>query len=257
MMEPPPWRDRYRGGGGRRDVFEVGIESNIAHDLYRLQMYSRMYEVQLAYEFSRRYTRTVDPRRVVEYAQRLIGTTLNGWYEAQVDPRAGREMAQALVPHWQRLIQHQMERFEYESARHDNRFYFSGINHPQSWGEAEDPKAKERARQLLMRNLDDGQLKSFKKDGWFNVTGADGVRYKVSTARSFNVEAEDGTAYCGQLTNTPVEDQMLAQKLLLQSDPKEFIKQSNVRPSAQATHAVFNPSVISEAALAHFRNPFA
>jgi hypothetical protein len=125
-------------------------------------------------------------------------------------------------------------------VRYDDRldaFAYSVINDPYSWGPREDPKAKEKARQLLMRNLDDGQLKSFKKDGEFRVTAKDGKVYTIKTARSFNVTGPDGTRYCGQLADAPVEDQMLAQKLLLQSDPEAFFKNANVSPSFTGTTA--------------------
>ena len=227
--------DLYRGRGGRdRDVFEVRLDRNMNRDSLVVRMRSRRFEVELAYELSYRYTRDIDPRGIVDYAQQVIGAPLQAWAEAHVDNRVGCEMARALVPHWQRLIQEWMERLEYEGRQYRGRgyhFYMQGVApFLGSFRPSEDPKAKEKARQLLMRNLDEGQLKSFKKDGWFYVTGADGLRYKVSTARSFNVEAPDGTAYCGQLTDTPVEDQMLAQKLLLQDNPQEFMKKSNKRP---------------------------
>ena len=99
----------------------------------------------------------------------------------------------------------------------------------------EDPKAKKKARELLMRNLDAGQLKSFKKDGEFRVTAQGGKVYTIKTARSFNVVAEDGTKYCGQLKDTPIEDQMLAQKLLLEHEPKKFFDNANVSPSRQGS----------------------
>ncbi len=76
-------------------------------------------------------------------------------------------------------------------------------------------------------NLDETQAAQFKKDGSFGMVGKDGKAYTISTARSFNVKGPDGTKYCGQLVDTPIEDQMLAQKLLLEHEPEKFFKNAN------------------------------
>jgi len=172
-----------------------------------------MFNVRLAFQLRAMWG---DPRRLAEFADRLIGGTLRHWDEMRV--RSGREMAQALMPMWEHEIHHFMERMEYEDRnrgyrgmRHDA-MYFDDFG-PTPWGQPEDPKAKQKARDLLLRNLDDGQAKSFKKDGEFRVTGKDGKAYTIKTARSFNVVGPDGAKYCGQLVDTPIEDQMLRRQV--------------------------------------------
>lgn len=207
----------------------------MAHmDATRVSVWSDMFNVRLAFQLRAMWG---DPRRLAEFADRLIGGTLRHWDEMRV--RSGREMAQALMPMWEHEIHHFMERMEYEDRnrgyrgmRHDA-MYFDDFG-PTPWGQPEDPKAKQKARDLLLRNLDDGQAKSFKKDGEFRVTGKDGKAYTIKTARSFNVVGPDGAKYCGQLVDTPIEDQMLAQKLLLEHDPEKFFKNANVSPAPGA-----------------------
>ena len=221
-----------------RDTFELRIE----HDNYRdgsiLDVRSYRYDVRLGYRLRGMWG---DPRRLADYIDLLVGGTLHAWASAGVETGIGREMAHALAPHWERQIHRFMERMEYEDRhraapyrgmRHDA-MYFDDFG-PAPWGKPEDPKAKEKARQLLMRQLDDGQEKSFKKDGEFRVTAKDGKVYTIKTARSFNVVGPDGTKYCGQLADTPIEDQMLAQKLLLEHEPDKFFKNANVSPAPGA-----------------------
>lgn len=230
-----------------QDVFEVRLHRDNYRDGTTIEVLSRMYDIRLAYRLRAMWG---DPRRLADFVESFIGGTVRSWYTNRIGSASGREMAQALMPHWEREIHHHMERMEYED-RHRDRYlrpdqfieytprhrdpYLYGWD--MAWEPREDPKAKEKARQLLMRNLDDGQLKSFKKDGTFRVTAKDGKTYTISTARSFNVKAEDGTRYCGQLADTPIEDQMLAQKLLLQSEPEKFFKNANVSGAPSAMTA--------------------
>lgn len=228
------------------DVFEVRLRHNHHDDRGVIEVWSRMYDIRLGYTLRAMWG---DPRRLCDYIENLIGGTVRCWYESRVGTASGREMAQALMPHWEREIHHNMERMEHEDrlrGRRDWYFYdeMSAIR-PDQWdallygpfGAPEDPKARAKARQLLLRNLDAGQEESFKKDGSFRVTAKDGKVYTVKTARSFNVVAEDGTKYCGQTVDTPVEDQMLAQKLLLEHEPEKFFKNANVSPASGAMTA--------------------
>jgi hypothetical protein len=193
-----------------------------------------MYDIRLGYRIREGWG---DPRPLADFMERLVGGTVRSWYECHIDPGSGREMAQALMPHWEREIHHAMERMENEGRYRDHmtdalmygmgpRFIYADWAAPK-----EDPKAKQKARELLIRNLDAGQEKSFKKDGEFRVTAKDGKAYTIKTARSFNVIGPDGAKYCGQLRDTPIEDQMLAQKLLLEHEPEKFFKNANVSPA--------------------------
>jgi hypothetical protein len=230
----------------RPEVFELRVERRDYDSISILSWHSHVYRVHYNIQLRDRWG---DPRPLADYIEHLVGRTYQAWYDARVDPVAGEEMARAVMPTMEREIFRYMERLEYEGRRRREppRYYDEMARiRPDQWdalrygifddwrGPKEDPKAKEKARQLLMRNLDDGQLKSFKKDGSFRVTAKDGKVYTVKTARSFNVEGPDGARYCGQLADTPVEDQMLAQKLLLQSDPEAFFKNANVSPARGA-----------------------
>lgn len=226
------------------DTLDVRLDRNDYNSSTRLSWRSRRYELHYALELRDRWG---DPRPLVEFVERFVGGTFAAWEQAGVSTATGRDMAHALMPHFESEIHRFMERLEREGRRRERgpaywdeaarirpdqwAYLSTGGFYGGDWGTPEDPKAKEKARQLLMRNLDDGQLKSFKKDGWFKVTAKDGKAYTISTARSFNVKAEDGTKYCGQLADTPIEDQMLAQKLLLQHEPEKFFKNANVSPA--------------------------
>lgn len=232
------------------DTYELRIHRSDFDRRTNLEVYSRRYDVRLGYRLRNDWG---DPRRLAEFVDRLVGGTLQAWESAEVSPASGREMALALMPHWEREIHHFMERMEYEDRHHRHR---NDMMDAMLYGTApryiygdfapppEDPKAKQKARELLIRNLDAGQEKSFKKDGEFRVTAKDGKAYTIKTARSFNVVGPDGAKYCGQLRDTPVEDQMLAQKLLLEHEPEKFFKNANVSPAP--TGREFQYSIVND-----------
>lgn len=232
------------------DVFEVLLSGGFRDRAdSRLEARSRMYEIRLEYRLRAGW---MDPRPLADFIEVLVGGTVRSWFDARVGADEGRRMAHALRPHWEQLIHRAMEGMERAGrSRHrmergrDDLLWIDPLPFQREWlhlygdfgrweGRPEDQKAKERARQLLMRNLDAGQLRSFKADGSFRVTAKGGEVYTIKTARSFNVVAADGTSYCGQTADTPVEDQMLAQKLLLQSDPDAFFKNANVSSPQEA-----------------------
>lgn len=221
----------------RLEVFEIRIEHSAYNDRNLLSFRSRVFDLHYNIELRRGWN--VDPRRLADFIEELVGGTLHTWDRLRV--RGGREMAHELMPHWERAIHHYMERLEYEGSRRE--VFYSRMQDPRQWivddfgwdGPREDPKATEKARQILMRNLDDGQQKSFKKDQEFRVTGKDGKVYRITHARSFNVIGPDGAKYCGQLRDCPIEDQMLAQKLLLEHEPDKFFKNANVSPARPAS----------------------
>lgn len=224
------------------DTFDLRIDRDDYGSRTRISWRSRRYDFRYAVSLRDQWG---NPRPLADFIERFVGGTLRAWEEAGISPDSGREMAQALAPHWEREIHRYMEHLERRGRAIDHMHVwqddridalrFSMMNDPAHWwsdGPREDPKAKEKARQLLLRNLDAGQEKSFKKDGTFRVTAKDGKAYTIKTARSFNVTAEDGTRYCGQTADTPVEDQMLAQKLLLEHEPEKFFKNANVSPAS-------------------------
>ncbi len=213
----------------RNDTYDIYIERAIHSDAWRLNIESRRYDVNLHYELNRMWG---DPRQLERYVENLIGRQLRLWDEMRVSE--GRAMAQALLPFWEREISRFMEGVE-----HQRRFYGHmedairyGTNAPYihfpSWDEIKtDPKAAKKARELLVSQLNKAQRESFEKNKSFDVAGKDGKTYRISSERSFNVKGPDGVKYCGQTVDTPIEDQMLAQKLLLENDPAKFFKNAN------------------------------
>ena len=226
------------------DIFEIRTREDFPNRGVLIEWRSRVFEIDGGVRLRQEWAYNCDPHRLLDYIERLIGGTLRNFEACRVYD--GRDMARALLPHFEREIHMFMERMERESMgrryagvdygigpdativssyRDGSRFFFDPFGAP-----PENPKAKQKARELLLRNLDAVQEKSFKKDGTFRVTGKDSLVYTIKTARSFNVIGPDGTKYCGQLTNAPIEDQMLAQKLLLEHEPDKFFKNANVSP---------------------------
>lgn len=224
-----------------RDVFEVLIEHRYDRDAIVLGWHSRVFDAHQYVEVRHRWAHDVDPRRLTEFIEQLVGGTLENF--ARLRLHEGREIVHALMPHFEREIHLFMERAEYES-RHRRTFnYAADVRFPEMWLDdwaavpREDPEAKKKARALLVRNLDKEQAASFEKKGEFEVKAKDDKTYTIKTARSFNVVGPDGTKYCGQLQDAPVEDQMLAQKLLLEHEPDKFFKNANVSPATRGTTA--------------------
>lgn len=92
---------------------------------------------------------------------------------------------------------------------------------------------KRRSRKILMSLLDETQQAEFKKKKSFHVLGKDGFIYLVTGQYQHNVfRVEDGRRtfeYCIITKGyVPLYDQMLSQKLLLESNPQMFLDISNV-----------------------------
>jgi hypothetical protein len=73
-----------------------------------------------------------DPRPLVEFVERLDRPDFyslgGGW---RIGASRGREMAHALMPHFERQIHRVMERLEYEGRRRDRGpMYFDEMAHP-------------------------------------------------------------------------------------------------------------------------------
>lgn len=228
-----------------RNVFEVLIERRNYDDSIVVGWRSHMFDASQYLELRHHYGREIDPRQLGAFMEEMVGRTLENFARLRV--REGREMVQALLPHFEREIHLRMEQMEHEgrhrrAARYDygaeilmRPDVFFGMDFVRA---SEDPKAKKKARALLVKNLDATQAAAFEKSGEFDVKAQDGKVYKIKTARSFNVVGPDGTKYCGQLADAPVEDQMLAQKLLLEHEPDKFFKNANVSPASGGTTAM-------------------
>lgn len=90
-------------------------------------------------------------------------------------------------------------------------------------------KARERAKRLLVSSLDDTQRQELAELGAFRVLGQDGQTYVIYAHTHGNVyqeiEKRFVTNFCHVplLEGLPVYDQMLAQKLLIESDLTTFL----------------------------------
>ncbi len=94
--------------------------------------------------------------------------------------------------------------------------------------------AQVKAEKLLLANLDSDQGAEFRKTRQFVVRSADGERcYRVEYGTAGNIRLLDksGKAVAKFCIHPhvclPVEDVMLCQKLLLETDEKEFLRIAN------------------------------
>lgn len=98
------------------------------------------------------------------------------------------------------------------------------------------PEAETRARDLLLQHLSPEQRSTFKRHKWFVVEGGrTGKRYRVRDLGHLrgNVDVLDGERVdhrlCGHADQNvvPLEDNLLAQKLMLEADEDEFLALAN------------------------------
>jgi hypothetical protein len=84
-------------------------------------------------------------------------------------------------------------------------------------------KARLRAEALLWAWLSPAQRKQYRRRRWFEVSTASGRRYRIlrgGVVRRY----PRGSAYCIEATSpVPVADEMLANKLLLETDERRFL----------------------------------
>jgi hypothetical protein len=84
-------------------------------------------------------------------------------------------------------------------------------------------QARLRAEALLWAWLSSAQRKQYRARRWFEVTTASGRRYRVLRGGVVRVDPR-GSGYCIEATSpVPVADEMLANKLLLETDERRFL----------------------------------
>jgi hypothetical protein len=84
-------------------------------------------------------------------------------------------------------------------------------------------KAKLRAEALLWVWLSPAQRKQYRARRWFEVTTTSGRRYRILRGGVVRIDPH-GSAYCIEATSpVPVADEMLANKLLLETDERRFL----------------------------------
>jgi hypothetical protein len=91
-------------------------------------------------------------------------------------------------------------------------------------------QAKLRAEALLLAWLSPGQRAQYRARGRFEVTTAAGHRYRVCPGGVVRLEPR-GSACCIEATSpVPVADEMLAFKLLLETDERLFLATAHRYP---------------------------
>jgi hypothetical protein len=91
-------------------------------------------------------------------------------------------------------------------------------------------QARLRAEALLLAWLSPSQRTQYRARGWFEVTTAAGHRYRVCRGRVVRLEPRR-SAYCIEATSpVPVADEMLANKLLLETDERRFLATAHRYP---------------------------
>jgi len=84
-------------------------------------------------------------------------------------------------------------------------------------------KARLRAEALLWAWLSPAQRRQYRTRRWFEVTTTSGRRYRILRGGVVRLDPR-GSAYCIEATSSvPVADEMLANKLLLETDERRFL----------------------------------
>jgi hypothetical protein len=93
-----------------------------------------------------------------------------------------------------------------------------------AWGAlARRRRARRRAEALLWAWLSPAQRRQYRARRWFEVMTASGRRYRVLRGGVVRLDPR-GSGYCIEATSpVPVADEMLANKLLLETDERRFL----------------------------------
>jgi len=93
-------------------------------------------------------------------------------------------------------------------------------------------QARLRAEALLWAWLSPAQRKQYRARRWFEVTTTSGRRYRILREAVVRLHPR-GSAYCIEATSpVPVADEMLANKLLLETDERRFLATAHCFPYA-------------------------
>ncbi|HKO84291.1 MAG TPA: hypothetical protein VJ140_06960, partial [Actinomycetota bacterium] len=105
-------------------------------------------------------------------------------------------------------------------------------------------RARRRAEALLWAWLSPAQRSQYRRRRWFEVTTASGRRYRVLRGLVVRLGPR-GSGYCIEATSpVPVADEMLANKLLLETDERKFLATAHRFP-----YRSFSSSLPSDLAL--------
>lgn len=122
-------------------------------------------------------------------------------------------------------------------------------------------RAQGRAEDLLRSALSEGQLQEFVKKGYFHVQVGD-RKFRITKGRSHNVKEVDDRSrilrsFCAHPTeHVPDADTMLAQKLILETDPDAFFKLANVMRATREEYVprdseAFRQTVVENIQIVH------
>lgn len=148
--------------------------------------------------------------------------------------RAAIEAASEAEREYQRLRQAELE----QRVRHRQLIDYSRYERHGEPGRIslDDPdEAENRARDLLLSCLTPAQQEEYTATRSFTVKVKSGNRYRIEQHRNYNVIRLDKKGQvvselcAGPVEEVPLEDQMLAQKLLLETDEAEFLAVANRR----------------------------
>lgn len=100
-------------------------------------------------------------------------------------------------------------------------------------GPAEDAPRK-KAKRLLYSHLTDYQKRMYRKKRYFHVVSEKGRKYRICHGDTQNIylleNGKPAKRFCAHPHNVPVEDAMLAQKLMLETDEQRFLRVANESP---------------------------
>ena len=110
------------------------------------------------------------------------------------------------------------------------------MDHPDEFlAPREGKQARKRARKLLRSALEPEQRRELKRKGYFHVRSSRGNVYRIAREFPFNVRlagyAKPSRIYFCLETedpDVPIEDVMLAQKLMLETDEGKFLSLANM-----------------------------
>jgi hypothetical protein len=84
-------------------------------------------------------------------------------------------------------------------------------------------QAELRAEALLLGWLSPGQCAQYRARGWFEVVTVAGHRYRVWPHKVVRLDARRSVYCIEAVSRVPVADELLAKKLLLETDERRFL----------------------------------
>lgn len=121
--------------------------------------------------------------------------------------------------------------------------------------ERERLEANGKAEVLLLRHLTDKQKEDLRTKNFFDID-VEGIQYRIKRGSHGNVHMlgkrdEISKSFCIQPKDCPEGDAMLAQKLLLETNPENFWKQANVTDMLNGRRTISRADNVIEFRRAH------